>query len=474
MVASDISLCQVREDEELDSFLYLFFIALVVGGYLISLLLHQFKQQFLHESTCFIVLGGITGCFAFFISSERLENAVTFDSEYFFLFLLPPIIFESGYNMNKRIFFSNLIPIISYAILGTLISTTTVGLGLYTISYFLSDLFVIPLRLMECISFGALISATDPVTVLAIFKELKVDANLYSLVFGESVLNDAIALVLYSTTVKYIDKDLDGQSIFLGVGQFIVIFGGSVIVGVSVGILLSLLYKYAYLENQELFEFVFLILYSYASYLLAQGCGLSGIVAVLFSGITMAHYARKSMSKKTKRFSINFFHIAASISETIVFLYFGLSIFYAWGDYNLWMVISTLIFCIIGRGLNIFPITFVLNIIRPKKIPLNHQVMMWFSGLRGALAFAMALDLRKRTTNGPIFLTTTLVIILFTVCVLGNITSTILGLLKIRIGHDLEESASPYKQNWWRNFDKVYLKPFLIKRPKAEETNTEL
>lgn len=147
----DIPLCQVGEDEELDSFLYLLFITLVLGGFLVSMLLHQLRISFIHESSCFIIIGGITGCIAFFLESERLENAVTFNSEYFFLFLLPPIIFESGFNMNKRIFFGNFITILSFAIGGTIISTLVVGLGLYTISFFIPHLFNSQLYFIECI-----------------------------------------------------------------------------------------------------------------------------------------------------------------------------------------------------------------------------------------------------------------------------------------------------------------------------------
>tara|TARA_R110002050_G_scaffold51140_5_gene117815 strand:- start:4316 stop:4639 length:324 start_codon:yes stop_codon:yes gene_type:complete len=105
-----------------------------------------------------------------------------FDTEVFFLFFLPPIIFEAGYNMNRRFFFKNALSLGLFAFVGTLVSTFVFGF----ILFFSNS--IIPhhdLKFLECLAFGALISATDPVTVLAIFKELHVDVDLYANVFGE-------------------------------------------------------------------------------------------------------------------------------------------------------------------------------------------------------------------------------------------------------------------------------------------------
>ena len=135
-VESDLPVCQVEEDQELDSFVFLLLIALMIIGYMIALLLKQFKFAYLHESAVLIILGGFTGFIAFFTQSERLEYVASFDPDLFFLILLPPIIFESGYNVNKAIFFSNFKSILLYAFIGTTVSTIIVTVGLFTISYF--------------------------------------------------------------------------------------------------------------------------------------------------------------------------------------------------------------------------------------------------------------------------------------------------------------------------------------------------
>ncbi|KAB1252561.1 Sodium/hydrogen exchanger 6 [Camelus dromedarius] len=142
------------------------------------------------------------------ISSHELNNVqdnemlrkVTFDPEVFFNILLPPIIFYAGYSLKRRHFFRNLGSILAYAFLGTAISCFVIG----SIMYGCVTLMKVTGQLAgdfyftDCLLFGAIVSATDPVTVLAIFHELQVDVELYALLFGESVLNDAVAIVLSS------------------------------------------------------------------------------------------------------------------------------------------------------------------------------------------------------------------------------------------------------------------------------------
>lgn len=113
------------------------------------------------------------------------------------LFLLPPIIFESGFNMKKKHFFRNVGSILLYAFLGTFIAIISSSCMFYLAGNLpaLSPKFSVH----ESLAFGSLISSTDPVAVLSIFKEMEVDMTLYILIFGESIFNDAISIVMYST-----------------------------------------------------------------------------------------------------------------------------------------------------------------------------------------------------------------------------------------------------------------------------------
>uniref|UniRef100_A0A1X7TRD5 Cation/H+ exchanger transmembrane domain-containing protein n=1 Tax=Amphimedon queenslandica TaxID=400682 RepID=A0A1X7TRD5_AMPQE len=148
-------------------------------------------------------------------------------------------------------------------------------------------------NIIPSLLFGSLISATDPVTVLAIFHDLHVDVDLYSLVFGESVMNDAVAIVLYRSVDEY-DGDETGFSIaglFKSFGSFIGVFLGSFLLGTAIGLITALMMKFSRLRNYPLLETSMFILMSYSSFVIAELASLTGIVAILFCGITQSYYS---------------------------------------------------------------------------------------------------------------------------------------------------------------------------------------
>merc|ERR1719435_153206 len=142
------------------------------------------------------------------VETKRIE---AFSPTMFFLVLLPPIIFESGYNLHKGNFFQNIGSIMVFAILGTAISALVVGGGVYLLG--LADV-VYKLDFIQSFAFGSLISAVDPVATLAIFQALDVDPVLNMLVFGESILNDAVAIVLTNTIIE------SGHSTMVDIGIY--------------------------------------------------------------------------------------------------------------------------------------------------------------------------------------------------------------------------------------------------------------
>lgn len=131
--------------------------------------------------------------------SFYLQSLTAHFSGIFVIILLPPIIFESGYNMNKKYFFKNAGTVLMYSFLGTFIAFFWSSFMFWaTGQMHLSKKFT----WQESFAFGSLISATDPVSVLAIFKEMDADYDLYSIIFGESIFNDAVAIVLYNIVMN--------------------------------------------------------------------------------------------------------------------------------------------------------------------------------------------------------------------------------------------------------------------------------
>ena len=134
---------------------------------------------------------------------------------------------------------------------------------------------------IEAISVGATLSATDPVTILAIFNTYKVDPKLYTVIFGESILNDAIAIVLFETAQRYkeggsIGSGLTVFSLFQGVGIFLLVFFGSLTIGVLVGIGTALGLKYTLVRRYPKIESCLVVLIAYASYFFSNGTHMSG------------------------------------------------------------------------------------------------------------------------------------------------------------------------------------------------------
>ncbi|XP_013930411.1 PREDICTED: sodium/hydrogen exchanger 6-like [Thamnophis sirtalis] len=182
------------------------------------------------------------------VQDNEMLRKVTFDPEVFFNILLPPIIFYAGYSLKRRHFFRNLGSILAYAFLGTAISCFMIGSIMYGCVALMKVMGQLggDFYFTDCLFFGAIASATDPVTVLAIFHELQVDVELYALLFGESVLNDAVAIVLCSSIIAYQpagdnSHTFDVTAMFKSIGIFLGIFSGSFAMGAATGVVTALI-----------------------------------------------------------------------------------------------------------------------------------------------------------------------------------------------------------------------------------------
>ncbi|XP_056459667.1 sodium/hydrogen exchanger 7 [Gadus chalcogrammus] len=428
------------------------------------------------------------------VEQNDMLRKVTFDPEVFFNILLPPIIFHAGYSLKKRHFFRNLGSIITYAFLGTAISCFVIGNLMYGVVKLMQMVGQLSEKFYytDCLFFGAILSATDPVTVLAIFTELHVDVDLYALLFGESVMNDAVAIVLSSSIMAYQPSGanthmFDAAAFFKSVGVFLGIFSGSFAMGAVTGVVTALVTKFTKLHCFPLLETALFFLMSWSTFLLAEACGFTGVVAVLFCGITQAHYTYNNLSEESTKRTKQLFEVLHFLAENFIFSYMGLALFTFQNHvFSPIFIAGAFIAIFIGRACNIYPLTFMLNLGRRHKITGNFQHMMMFSGLRGAMAFALAIR-DTATYARQMMFTTTLLIVFFTVWVFGGGTTPMLSRLHIRVGvdpdQDLQQSVDNFlvlqgegaqaegrsktrqESAWlfrlWYSFDHNYLKPIL-------------
>lgn len=325
--------------------------------------------------------------------------------------------------------------------LGTIISTFVVG-GL---SYYSAIWGIIhdidKTNPMEALLFGALISAVDPVATLSIMgnAHLNCDPLLYSLVFGESVLNDAVAISLFKVFAKYYKTqgtDLSQSEIPAALASFLFVSVCSVFVGVGHGLAASYLYKHTNLSDYPHLETSLLFCFCYLCYATSEAIEMSGIMSLFFQGMVLSHYNSYNLSPTAHVASEHIFSTLATLAETVVFLYMGMSLFTArFSKYDVIFSLLALVFCLIGRFLNIFPLSWLANLCRQnpsdcsetsggRHISYSMQCVLCFAGLRGAIAFALASGMPG--PNREVYATATLFICIFTTVICGGLTDTVL------------------------------------------------
>lgn len=424
--------------------------------------------HFIPEGGTSIAVGALIGLFDTF-TGKALGELTTFEPFLFEYALLPFVIFGAGYSLRKRSLFENFGTILTYAFVGTLISVLIVSYGIYHTFNF---------NIYECFMFGSLISAVDPVATLAVMssvfeveKRVK-PPTLYSLVFGESILNDAVAIVLFETFHTFYDMENPedfAKEVPTIIGDFFKIFFMSVVYGVLAGVLSALAFKLLRLNGFLIWEFTGVLLFAYLAYIISDISGFSGLISIFFCGITMSDYTWMNFSEVGKMTVHRCILAVAYCAETMIFVYLGTSIFSFQHHYNIKMIFLCLALCLAGRCIGIFGLTPFLNYGRTRRITFSEQIVLWFSGLRGSIAFALSVELFEVSEGGNIeidldgnqthahtdeeieaseyFVTTTLITVLITTYICGALTAPLMNCLHIQIDPDIssytENKATP-------------------------------
>ncbi|EFN62486.1 Sodium/hydrogen exchanger 7 [Camponotus floridanus] len=374
---------------------------------------------------------------------SEIDLKATFDPEIFFNIILPPIIFHAGYSLKRRYFFRNLGAILMYALIGTSISAFVIGALMYAFVQLIPHLST-SFTFLDTLYFGALISPTDPLTIISIFNDLHVDVNLYALVFGESVLNDAVAIVLSGSIQNYAERYQSGSggfetvAFFQAFGDFVGIFSLSLFIGATMGCLTALLTKFTRVRDFPLLESALFVLMSYSTFLIAEAADLTGVVAVLFCGICQAHYTYNNLSPDSRQRTKQLFELLNFLAENFIFSYIGVSMFtFPKHHFDPGFIFAGFLCALLGRAANVYPLSFILNLARKPKISLNYQHMLFFAGLRGAMSFALAI--RNTVSDArQAMLTTTSLIVILTVILQGGATTQFLSWFNIPVGVDEE------------------------------------
>ncbi len=345
--------------------------------------------------------------------------------ELIFHVLLPPLLFEAAFNLNASELKENLKPIATYAIFGVLIGVFVTGFLLYS-SFSMFDLHI-AMPLMACLLFGAVISSTDPISVLAIFKKLGVPKRLSSIIEGESLFNDGISVVVYGIILSVIvsNKQFD---LIDGLKEFVIVAFGGAVVGSILGLTFS---RITALVDDHLIEITLTTILTYLSYIVAEYFEVSGVISVIMAGLMVGNYGAKIGMSPTTRVSVkDFWDYIAFLINSIVFFIIGLEVGIVHLFENFHYIVIAILAVLIGRSVSVFTLTQFINLI-DRPLSFKWQSIFVWGGIRGALAMALALAIPEDYEFRNIILIMTFGVVGFSLIVQGLSIGKLLSILHV-------------------------------------------
>ncbi|ONK67541.1 uncharacterized protein A4U43_C05F1110 [Asparagus officinalis] len=417
------------------------FVALLCACIVIGHLLEE--NRWMNESITALIIGLCAGVVILLTTKGKSSHILVFSEDLFFTYLLPPIIFNAGFQVKKKQFFRNFMTIMLFGAVGTLISFAIISFGAVEV---FKKMDIGGLELGDFLAIGAIFSATDSVCTLQVLNQDETPL-LYSLVFGEGVVNDATSVVLFNAIQNFDLVHIDAGVGLKFVGNFFYLFVSSTLLGACTGLLSAYIIKKLYFGRHSTDrEVALMMLMAYLSYMLAELLDLSGILTVFFCGIVMSHYTWHNVTESSRITTKHAFATLSFIAEVFLFVYVGMDAL----DIEKWRFVSDtpgksigvsailLGLVLVGRAAFVFPLSFLSNLAKKsssEKIVFKQQVVIWWAGLmRGAVSIALAYN--KFTSSGhtqllgnAIMITSTITVVLFSTMVFGMLTKPLINLL---------------------------------------------
>jgi len=308
---------------------------------------------------------------------------------------LPPIIFQAAIGMDVTLFRKNLVPILTLALPGVIFTTIVVGIFVHLLT---------PLTIGAALIFGALISTTDPVAVIAMFKELKVSKRITMLVDGESLFNDATAIVAFGlmTGIVQSGEAMTGGTIAIAILKFVAVFAGGFVLGCAIGFICGLLNRLAKRicghDDRAMFSGLTSIAAALGAFLLAQGVlGLSGVMCCVGTAWTYVYMLKKDSGQESIDRLNGFWDVFGFLANSLIFLVLGMSeinlLFTDWLLKGIAFTLVAAVIVFVSRIVLIFGAVPIVNAVpKQEKIPFKSQIIMLWGGLRGALPIGLAVS----------------------------------------------------------------------------------
>ncbi|KAK9282389.1 hypothetical protein L1049_005306 [Liquidambar formosana] len=393
------------------------FVALLCACIVIGHLLEE--HRWMNESITALAIGLGTGVVILLRTRGKSSHILVFSEEIFFIYLLPPIIFNAGFQVKKKKFFRNFMTIILFGAFGTLISFGIISLGAVQL---FKKLDIGYLEIGDYLAIGAIFSATDSVCTLQVLNQDETPL-LYSLVFGEGVVNDATSIVLFNAIQRFDLSHITSSIALRFVGNLLHLFFTSTLLGVLIGLLCAYIIKKLYMGRHSTDrEVALMILMAYLSYMMAELFYLSGILTVFFCGIVMSHYTWHNVTENSRVTTKHAFATMSFVAEIFIFLYVGMDAL----DIEKWRSVSD------SPGTSVGVSSILLGLVMVGRAAF---VTIWWAGLmRGAVSMALAYNQFTRSGHtqlrgNAIMITSTITVVLFSTVVFGLMTKPLVRFL---------------------------------------------
>ncbi len=430
--------------------------------------------------TLFLVLVGTALAFLSKIEIFSFLAEFKLTPELLFYVFLPTLLFEAGYNIKINKLLKSFRSIFSLAILGLLISTLVIGFGLTGIL----ALFGIEIPLIVALLFGAIISATDPVAVIALFKEYSAPKRLSLIFEGESLFNDGTAVAMFLVllgVIQFNDGILSAGSALSGLGIFV----SMIILGIVFGIISGLLFSKAleYAKNEHL-QITLALMVAHITFLLSEialehyQIYISGIIATVVASIVVGNYGRYKLTPRVEKYTDHFWEYFSFIVNSIVFILLGFLLTgIDFSNSAIYLPMATaILIAMVARAVGVYLSLYWLKFQKQEKeIPNSWKILLSWGSLRGALAIIMVLMIPDNLTmsgwNYPLSIKEFIMVVVvasiyFTLFVKGLSIGRVMKKLNIsKIGN--------YDQMEYLE-GKAYLYFNLLEKLKAELANDNL
>lgn len=376
-----------------------------------------------------LVVGILIGYLSSRVEALAIMREVQLTPEIILFLILPTLLFEASINIDSKILFRNIVSILMLATIGLLISMTVVGIGVSAVT---------PLSLGAALIFGALISATDPVAVIALFKELGVPKKLSTLVDGESLFNDATAIVVFNIILGIVAAGTAFSSSIMisGIGQFLVVFFGGLAVGLILGAVFFGLLSLS--KSDHLVQAALTSVLAYVTFIVADHfLHVSGVMAVVAAGVFSSWVAQRVFDESMRHYIAEFWEYMAFVANSLIFLLMGLTEYHLFEDIGRYRniagyIIVAFILTIIARALVVYGVTPLTNRLTPnEQVGESDKAVMFWGGLRGAIPLALALGLPADFEHRIIIIDLTLGTVLLSLLIQGTTVNWLLKKLKV-------------------------------------------